>query len=95
MLLAPLGPLGAARITLRLADIPEGCRVEMAEVVVEGPMRFVPARVQLAGIWPRNSECTRRLANLAEQRDPDEFDAGSESHSFGLPIPPPPGVGAS
>ena len=74
VLLARLGPFGAARITLRLADIPEGCRVEMAEVAVEGPMRFVPDRVQLAGIWPRNKECTWRLANLAEQRNPDEFD---------------------
>ena len=45
----------------------------MAEVAVEGPMRFVPDRLQLAGIWPRNSECTWRLANLAEQRDPKEF----------------------
>ena len=74
VLLARLGPLGAARITLRLNDIPQGCRVEMAEVAVEGPTRFVPGRLQLAGIWPRNSECTRRLANLAEQRDPEEFD---------------------
>jgi hypothetical protein len=74
VLLARLGPLGAARITLRLSDIPEGCRIEMAEVAVEGPMRFAPDGVELAGIWPRNSACTWRLANLAEQRDPDEFD---------------------
>jgi hypothetical protein len=74
VLLARLGQLGAARITLRLIDIPEGCRVEMAVVAVEGPMRFVPDRLQLAGIWPRKTECTWRLANLAEQRDPVEFE---------------------
>jgi len=74
VLLAKLGMLGAARITLRLSDIPEGCRLEMAELAVKGPMRFVPKRLQLAGIWPRNSECTWRLANLAEQRDPEEFE---------------------
>ncbi|WP_059020297.1 SRPBCC family protein [Mycobacterium sp. M26] len=73
VLLARLGPLGAARITLRLSDIPEGCRLEMAEVAVEGPTRLVPDRLQLAGVWPRNKECTWRLANLAEQRDPGEF----------------------
>ncbi len=74
VLLARLGPAGAARITLRLNDIDGGCRVEMAEVAVEGPMRFVPNRLQLAGIWPRNRECTWRLANLAENRAPVEFD---------------------
>lgn len=73
VLLARLGPLGAARITLRLRDIPDGCRLEMAELAVEGPMRMVPDRLQLAGVWPRNKECTWRLANLAEQRDPGEF----------------------
>lgn len=74
VLLARLGPAGAARITLRLSDIEGGCRVEMAEVAVEGPMRFVPARVQLAGFWPRNRECTWRLANLAEGREPAELE---------------------
>jgi uncharacterized protein YndB with AHSA1/START domain len=73
VLLAKLGPLGAARITLRLSDIPEGCRVEMAEVAAEGPMRFIPDRLQLTGIWPRNRECAWRLANLAEERDPAEL----------------------
>jgi uncharacterized protein YndB with AHSA1/START domain len=74
VLLARLGPAGAARITLRLSDIEGGCRVEMAEVAVEGPMRFVPDRLQLTGIWPRNRECTWRLANLAENREPAELD---------------------
>ena len=74
VLLARVGPLGAARITLRLNDIPDRCRLEMAEVAVEGPIRFVPDRVQLAGVWPRNKECTWRLAYLAEHRDPDELE---------------------
>lgn len=74
VLLAKLGPAGAARIALRLSDIDGGCRVEMAEVAVEGPMKFVPDRVQLTGFWPRNRESTWRLANLAEHREPAEFD---------------------
>jgi hypothetical protein len=45
----------------------------MAEVAVEGPMRFVPDSLQLTGFWPGNRECTWRLANLAEHREPDDF----------------------
>ncbi|MEZ0357353.1 SRPBCC family protein [Mycobacterium sp. SA01] len=74
VLLARLGPAGAARITLRLNDIEGGCRVEMAEVAVEGPIRFLPDRLQLLGFWPRNHESTWRLANLAADREPAEFD---------------------
>ena len=73
VLLARLGPAGAARIPLVLSDIEDGCRVEMAEVAVEGPLKFVPESVQLAGIWPRNRECTWRLVNLAEHREPAEY----------------------
>ena len=70
VLLAKTGPLGAARVTLRLSDSPQGCRLEMAEVAVRGPMRLVPDRLQLTGIRPRNRECTWRLAGLAEHREP-------------------------
>ena len=80
VLLAKAGPLGAARITLRLSDPPGqsgmGCRLEMAEVAVRGPMRFVPNRLQLIGIHPRNRECTWRLAGLAEHREPAELTCG-------------------
>ena len=72
VLLASMGPLGAARITLQLSDVPDGCRVEMAEVAVRGPLRLVPDRLQLVGIWPRNQECMWRLAGLAERRRPQE-----------------------
>ncbi|WP_313676181.1 SRPBCC family protein [Mycolicibacterium sp.] len=74
VLLAKIGRLGAARITLRLSDIAGGCRLEMDEIAVRGPMRMVPNRLQLAGIWPRNKECTWRLAGLAERREPDDLE---------------------
>ncbi|WP_445169870.1 SRPBCC family protein [Mycolicibacterium sp. Dal123E01] len=74
VLLARLGPAGAARITLRLSDIEDGCCVEMVEVAVEGPMKFVPDRIQLTGFWPRNRESTWRLASFAENREPVEFE---------------------
>jgi uncharacterized protein YndB with AHSA1/START domain len=66
VLRAHLGPLGAARITMRLHEIPDGCRVEMIEVPVEGVASLIPDRLALAAIHPRNRECLLRLAALAE-----------------------------
>lgn len=68
-------PFGAARITLRLSDTDSGgCRIEMSEVPVGGPMKFAPRRAALAAAWPRNRECTWRLAALAEQLQPPDVD---------------------
>jgi uncharacterized protein YndB with AHSA1/START domain len=72
VLLAKGRPLGKARITLRLFDIDAGCRVEMAEVPVGAPLGWVPQRLALAAVIPRNRECTRRLAALAEHRSPEQ-----------------------
>ena len=78
VLLARVSPFGAARVAIRLSDIDSGtgesgCRIEMDEVATRGPMRLVPDRVQLFGIWPRNRECTWRLAGLAERRKPEDL----------------------
>jgi len=72
VLRAKLGPLGAARITLRLYDTPHGCRVEMIEVPVSGVARLIPDRVALAAVYPRNRECLWRLAALAERLEPSQ-----------------------
>jgi uncharacterized protein YndB with AHSA1/START domain len=73
VLLAKGRPLGKARITLRLFDTDGGgCRIEMAEVPVGAPMGWVPKRVALAAAFPRNRECTWRLAAIAERRTPDD-----------------------
>ena len=74
VLLAKGGLAGKARITLRLSDIPDGTRVEMSEVAVAGPMRALPDRLQLLAFWPRNRECTWRLAGLAERLTPDDLE---------------------
>jgi hypothetical protein len=68
VLAAKGGPFGAARVTLRLFDIGSGCRIEMSEVPISVPMKWLPTRVALAAAWPRNRECARRLATLAEGR---------------------------
>ena len=52
VLLAKVRPAAEARITMRLSDIPGGCRVEMTEVAVSRPLRWVPDSVQLTG-WRR------------------------------------------
>lgn len=84
-LLAKVSPVGAARIVLKLSDIPEGCRLEMAEVAVRGPLRLVPDRLQLAGVWPRNRECLWRLAGLAERRVPEKLVGGAAPQRPAVP----------
>lgn len=72
VLLAKGRPFGKARVTLRLSDTPGGgCRITMAEVPVGFPMGWVPGRIALAAAIPRNRECTRRLAAIAERRSPE------------------------
>jgi hypothetical protein len=72
VLLANVRPAARARITLRLSDIHDGrCRVEMSEVAVSRPLRWVPDTLQLLGVAPRNRECTWRLAMIAENHDAD------------------------
>jgi len=65
-------PFGGARIVLRLFDIDGGCRIEMAEVPVGGPLNLLPRRLALAAAYPRNRECLARLAALAERRKEPE-----------------------
>jgi uncharacterized protein YndB with AHSA1/START domain len=71
VLLAKVRPAAKARITMTLTDIPGGCRVAMTEVAVSRPLRWIPDSVQLAGVAPRNRECTWRLARIAENHDAD------------------------
>ncbi|CAN5553759.1 SRPBCC family protein [soil metagenome] len=76
VLLAKGRPIGKARITLRLFDIDgDGCRIEMAEVPVGAPLGWLPSRLALTAAFPRNRECTWRLAAMAERRTPDDMAA--------------------
>ena len=73
VLLANGRPFGKARITLRLFDLDNGgCRIEMAEVPVSAPLSWLPDRLSLTAAFPRNRECTWRLAALAELRPSDD-----------------------
>ena len=73
VLCAKTGPFGADRVTLRLSDIPDGCRVEMDEIAVRPPMSWVPHAVQAVALWPRNRETLWRLGALAERLKPSEL----------------------
>jgi len=69
VLLANGRPFGKARVTLRLFDTDGGgCRIEMSEVPASAPLSWLPDSVGLASAFPRNRECTWRLAALAERR---------------------------
>lgn len=46
----------------------------MSEVAASRPLSWVPDSVQLLGVAPRNRECTWRLAMIAEQHVPDDFE---------------------
>ncbi|WP_205873403.1 SRPBCC family protein [Mycobacterium camsae] len=72
VLKARVGLFGAARITLRLSDNPDGCRIEMSEVPVTGPASLLPDRLALAAVYPRNRECLWRLGALAERLKPSQ-----------------------
>ncbi|GAA2548249.1 SRPBCC family protein [Mycolicibacterium diernhoferi] len=75
VLLAKGRPFGKARITMRLEDTADGgCRIDMAEVPVGFPMGWIPERLALAAAVPRNRECTKRLAAIAERRPPSAVD---------------------
>jgi hypothetical protein len=69
VLLANGRPFGKARVTLRLFDTDAGgCRIEMSEVPASAPLSWLPDSVGLAWAFPRNRECTWRLAAMAERR---------------------------
>jgi hypothetical protein len=73
VLVANARPFGKARITLRLHDLEGGgCRIEMAEVPVSPPLTWLPRRLALAAVFPRNRETTWRLAAMAERRTSDD-----------------------
>jgi hypothetical protein len=61
-------PFGAAKVRLTFEERPTGCKVTMAEDATSGPGRLVPWPVRAAVIAPRNNECLRRLAYIAERR---------------------------
>lgn len=72
-LLASIWPIGKAPVGIVLADIPGGCRIKMSEKIVRGPLARVPEGLQMAAFGPRNRECLRRLALIAQHRQPSEI----------------------
>lgn len=61
-------PAAEARVELELTPRKSGTLLTMAEDVVSGPAKLVPAPLRWLAIGPRNVESLRRLALLAEGR---------------------------
>ncbi|AEF39865.1 SRPBCC family protein [Hoyosella subflava] len=61
-------PAGKARVRLGLTKEPEGCEIVLEEWVDSWPWKAIPKRVQEKLAAPRNRECLRRLALIAEGR---------------------------
>ena len=67
------GQLGAARVILRLSDIPEGCRVTMEEYPITGVGALMPSKLGDLAAWPRNRETLWRLGAIAQRLKPNEL----------------------
>ncbi|GED08470.1 SRPBCC family protein [Cellulosimicrobium cellulans] len=63
-------PAGEARVRIEVAPTADGCVVRIVEDAEKGPGTLVPRPVRSALIGPRNVETLRRLAFLAERRNP-------------------------
>jgi uncharacterized protein YndB with AHSA1/START domain len=60
-------PFGGIDVRVSITGTAGGSELAMAEDVVSGPARLVPARARAAAIAARNVETLRRLALLAER----------------------------
>ncbi|HZL74864.1 MAG TPA: SRPBCC family protein, partial [Propionibacteriaceae bacterium] len=61
-------PVGKARVEITVKADADGSLVSIDEDVTDGPAKFVPESIRVAGIDVRNRETLRRLAHLAESR---------------------------
>ncbi|MFZ2175122.1 MAG: SRPBCC family protein [Rhodococcus sp. (in: high G+C Gram-positive bacteria)] len=66
-LLATASPFPNAVVTIQLQPRAHGCHLEMSEEVSSAPGKWIPRRAQELAVYPRNRECLRRLALLAER----------------------------
>ena len=75
VLLAKVRAAAKARITMRLSDRPDGgCRVEMTEVAVSRPLRWLPDSLQLLGVAPRNRNAPGGWRRSRRSRTPDAIE---------------------
>jgi hypothetical protein len=60
-------PFGLAEVEVRLRGDAAGSRIEMTEHAISRPTRWIPRVIQARAVMPRNRECLRRLALIAER----------------------------
>lgn len=68
-------PFGTAEIRIRLRERDGECEIEMIEHGISRPESWLPDSLQDWAVYPRNRECLRRLALIAERAtDPSAGD---------------------
>jgi uncharacterized protein YndB with AHSA1/START domain len=63
-------PAGAAEVLIELEPSGGSTQVTIREDAIAGPAKLVPGPLRQVAVVPRNREALRRLAFLAEGRDP-------------------------
>ncbi|NUP60314.1 MAG: SRPBCC family protein [Pseudarthrobacter sp.] len=58
-------PVGEAKVEITIDELPDGCRVTMAEDAIRGPGKLVPKFLRDPLISVRNRETLRRLELMA------------------------------
>lgn len=66
-------PIGEARVTIDVKPWGSGCLVRIQEHPVAGPGDWVPRIITEPMLYLRNRETLRRLAYIAEGRQPSSF----------------------
>ncbi|MBD8506458.1 SRPBCC family protein [Hoyosella sp. G463] len=67
-LVARTWPLGKARVRVTINELDHGSEITLEEWIITAPAKWIPRRVQEELAAPRNKECLRRLALIAEGR---------------------------
>lgn len=67
VLLVRVWPAGRGRVTIDVEPVPEGCRITLDEVPVEGPAAKLDGPVLEAAAYLRNKESLRRLKRAVEE----------------------------
>jgi len=63
-------PVGAARVTIEVADHPDGCRISITEDAEAGPGTLVPKPIRDVLMKIRNAETINRLRLMSEGHAP-------------------------
>ncbi|WP_278314571.1 SRPBCC family protein [Lolliginicoccus levis] len=67
-LVARTSPFAKARVRVTIDEVEHGSEITLEEWVITAPAKWIPRPAQETLAAPRNKECLRRLAMIAEGR---------------------------